>query len=364
MALLDLTHSQLLDLVLSLDEPSYRADQLYAWLYKSLASRFEDMTNLPLAMRGRLEQIADVGRLAPVEEAHSSSGLTRKVLFSLPDGETIESVLMLYDKRQTVCLSTQVGCPVGCAFCATGQSGFVRDLSPGEIVEQVLYFARQLRQEGQGVSNVVFMGMGEPFLNYDATWQAVETLTDARGYDLGARRITISTVGILPGIERLSREKLQVGLAVSLHAPADDLRQSLVPIARQYPLPDLLSACRAYVKRTGRRVTFEYALVDDLNDSQEQARQLAGLLRGLLCHVNLIPLNPTPDSSWQPSAMGKVLAFHQELQHLRINSTVRLRRGIDIEAGCGQLRSRHAGDHHTKRVRQREAGSTVGETGA
>ena len=341
-SLLDLSYSQLKNLVLSLGEPSYRADQLYGWLYESLAARFEDMLNLPQAMRQRLEQMANVGGLTPLDEMQSPSGLARKVLFALADGQTIESVLMLYNRRQTVCLSTQVGCPVGCPFCATGQSGFVRNLTPGEIVEQALHFARQLREHSQGVSNVVFMGMGEPLLNYDATWQAVQTLTDSRGLNLGARRLTISTAGIVPGIERLSREGLQVGLAVSLHAPNDDLRRRFVPIARRYALQDLLRACHNYVKRIGRRVTFEYALVEGLNDSRAQARQLADLLSDLLCHVNLIPLNPTPDSSWKHSATARVRGFRRELQRLGISSTVRLRRGMDIEAGCGQLRSRNA----------------------
>jgi 23S rRNA (adenine2503-C2)-methyltransferase len=349
-ALLDLSYSQIKNLVLSLGEPSYRADQLYGWLYKSLATRFEDMPNLPQSMRQRLERTANLGGLTPLDEIQSTSGLTRKVLFALTDGETIESVLMLYNRRQTVCLSTQVGCPVGCPFCATGQSGFIRNLTPGEIVEQVLYFARQLGELSQRVSNVVFMGMGEPLLNYNATWQTVQTLTDPRGINLGARRLTVSTAGIVPGIERLSREGLQVGLAVSLHAPNDDLRQRFVPIARRYPLQDLLRACHAYVKRIGRRVTFEYALVEGLNDSRAQARQLADLLSGLLCHVNLIPLNPTPDSSWQHSAAARVRGFRRELQRLGINSTLRLRRGMDIEAGCGQLRSRSARERSAQTV--------------
>jgi 23S rRNA (adenine2503-C2)-methyltransferase len=328
------------DLVLSLGEPSYRVDQVYGWLYQSLVTRCDEMLNLPKPLRQRLEQIADLRRLIPLEETSSASGLTRKVLFGLPDGETIESVLMLFDRRQTVCVSTQVGCPVGCPFCATGQGGYVRNLTAGETVEQVLYFAKELRESGQKVSNVVFMGMGEPLLNYEATWQAVETLTDSRGYNLGARRFTVSTAGLVPGINRLAQEGIQVGLAVSLHAPSDELRKTLVPLARRYPLSDLLSACRSYVEHTGRRVTFEYALVHDVNDSLTQARQLVHLLSGLLCHVNLIPLNPTADCPWQPSAQDRVLAFHGELQRLRIASTIRLRRGIDIEAGCGQLRSR------------------------
>jgi 23S rRNA (adenine2503-C2)-methyltransferase len=340
LALLDLTFSELQDLALSLGQSRYRADQLYQWLYISLAAEVGEMHNLPQSLREQLGQIAEVHTLSPLQEAVSPDGLTRKVLFALPDGETIESVLMRYEKRNSVCLSTQVGCPVGCPFCATGQSGFTRNLTPGEIVEQAIHFARDLKEEGQRISNVVFMGMGEPFLNYEATWQAVETLTDPRGFNLGARRITISTVGIIPGIERLSHEKQQVGLAVSLHAPSDELRRTLVPVARRYPLRELIGACRSYVEHTGRRVTFEYALLDGLNDSSQHARDLATLLDGLLCHVNLIRANPVPESAWRGSPRKRVRAFHQELSHLGVNSTIRLGRGIEIEAGCGQLRSR------------------------
>lgn len=343
MALLDLTHSQLQEMFLSWGEPAYRADQLYKWLYDSLAADFTLMYNLPQGIRERLECIADIRKLTALEEIVSPDRLTRKVLFALPDGETIESVFMMYDKRTTVCLSTQVGCALGCAFCATGQSGFTRNLTPGEIVEQALHFARALKEEGQRITNVVFMGMGEPFRNYEATWQAIETFHDPQGYNLGARRMTISTVGIVPGIERLSRERLQVGLAVSLHAPEDDLRNTLVPINRRYPLKELIAACQDYIKRTGRRVTFEYALAQGVNDSRQQAAHLATLLDGLLCHVNLIPLNPIPRSPWQASSKERVQVFHRELSSRGINSTVRLRRGMEIEAGCGQLRSRCSG---------------------
>jgi 23S rRNA (adenine2503-C2)-methyltransferase len=339
--LLDLSHSELQQLVVSLGEPAYRADQLYQWLYSSLASRFADMLNLPQSLRERLEEVAELHPLKPLEEASPASGLARKVLFGLRDGETIESVLLLYDRRQSVCVSTQVGCPVGCAFCATGQSGFTRDLSAGEIIGQVLFFARQLREQGQKVTNVVFMGMGEPLLNYEATWRAVEKLNDPQGFNLGARRMTISTAGVVPGIDRLSQESLQVGLAVSLHAPTARLRRRLVPIARRYALPELIAACDRYSKRTGRRVTFEYALFQGLNDSLEQAQQLVSVVSGLLCHVNLIPLNPTEDPTWQPSSPERALAFHRELRRHGVSSTVRVRRGIAIEAGCGQLRSRH-----------------------
>ncbi|MFQ6057851.1 MAG: 23S rRNA (adenine(2503)-C(2))-methyltransferase RlmN [Anaerolineae bacterium] len=386
-ALFDLTPAQLEELVTSLGEPRYRADQLRGWLYHSLATDFAQMTNLPRALRERLAEVAVIHTLVPVAETVSSDGLARKVLFQLQDGETIESVLMYYNdgaarhlgkrarakhrvkragparERNTVCASTQVGCAMGCVFCATGQMGFVRNLTAGEIVEQVLYFARQLK-EGNGstqeeatgqrvpqpssliprsssLTNVVFMGMGEPLVNYDATWQAIETLHDPQGFGLGARRMTLSTVGWVPGIQRLSREKLQVGLAVSLHAPNDDLRNQLVPPSRRYPLDQLMAACRDYVARTGRRVTFEYALIDGVNDSLELARQLGDLLDGLLCHVNLIPLNPTEGYPHGPSPYERTLAFQQELERRGIPTTLRVRRGLDIQAGCGQLRSRY-----------------------
>ncbi|HAL61128.1 MAG TPA: 23S rRNA (adenine(2503)-C(2))-methyltransferase RlmN [Chloroflexi bacterium] len=339
-ALLDLTYAELEDLALSLGQPRYRAAQIAAWVYKHLASDFKEMHNLPLALRERLAEVSEIGRLTPLEEITSQDGLTRKVLFSLPDGHTIESVLLHYKRRHTICLSTQVGCSIGCPFCATGQAGFERDLSPGEIVEQVLYFARELQGTGQRLTNLVFMGMGEPFLNWEATWKAVQAFTDPRRFGLGARHITISTAGFVPGIEALAREESQLGLAISLHAANDELRERLVPLNRRYPLEVLMEACRDYVKRTGRRVTFEYALIEGLNDSPSHAQELAGLLSGLLCHVNLIPLNPIADCAWRGSPKDAVLAFQRELRKEGVPVTVRMDRGLDIQAGCGQLRSR------------------------
>ena len=349
-ALLDLTYSELEDLVLSLGQPRYRAAQVAQWLYKHLASDFKEMHNLPLALRDLLAEVSEIGRLTPLEETTSQDGLTRKVLFSLPDGHTIESVLMHYQRRHTVCLSTQVGCPIGCPFCATGQSGFERDLSSGEIVEQVLYFARQLQGKGQRPTNLVFMGMGEPFLNWEATWKAIQALTDPRRFGLGARHITISTAGFVPGIEALTRENSQVGLAISLHAANDELRERLVPLNRRYPLEVLMKACQDYVKRTGRRITFEYALIERLNDSLSHAQELAGLLSGLLCHVNLIPLNATAECVWRGSPKGVVLAFQRELLKEEVPVTIRIDRGLDIEAGCGQLRSRRGVDFSPHKV--------------
>jgi 23S rRNA (adenine2503-C2)-methyltransferase len=347
-ALLDLTHAQLRELLTAWGEPSFRADQVWGWLYRSLVSDFSQMRNLPKGLRARLSEVAHLQTLTSLAESVSADGLTCKVLLALQDEETIESVFMRYERRRTVCVSTQVGCPVGCPFCATGQSGFTRNLTAGEIVEQVLYFARQLtgdqgpktEDKGPGISNVVIMGMGEPLLNYEATWQAIETLNDTRGFGLGARRITLSTVGVVPGIQQLSREKLQVGLAVSLHAPTDRLRDKLVPLNRRYPLRQLMAACRDYVQNTGRRVTFEYALMEGVNDSLEQAQRLGHLLQGLVCHINLIPLNPTIESPYQPSSRKMALAFQREMERQGIPTTMRVGRGVDIQAGCGQLRGK------------------------
>jgi 23S rRNA (adenine2503-C2)-methyltransferase len=356
-ALLDLAYDQLEALLVGWGEPRFRADQVWGWLYRSLVTSPEEMRNLPKPLRARLARETAWTPLVPVRQAVSGDGSTRKVLFRLMDGQTIETVLMAYRdeaahdegkgdngqrsarERHTVCVSTQVGCAMGCVFCATGQMGLARDLTPGEIVAQVLHFERELRTKGGRVTNVVFMGMGEPMTNFDATWQAVETLNDARGFGLGARRMTISTVGVVPGIRRLSQVGLQVNLAVSLHAADNPLRDQLVPVNRRWPIGELMTACREYVDRTHRRVTFEYALMDGVNDDPRQAHALADLLEGLLCHVNLIPLNPTAGSPYRPSPSERVSAFKEVLTRRGINTTVRARKGVDIQAGCGQLRT-------------------------
>lgn len=357
-ALYDLTHAELADLLSGWGEPRFRADQLWRWLYRSLVDDFAAMGNLPNVLRERLATETDLRLLAPLAGQESTTGQTRKVLFRLRDGNVIESVLMNYDERRTACISTQVGCSIGCLFCATGQGGLARNLSAGEIVAQVIHFARKIQQAeieqaiAQGVNadiqrhpvtNVVLMGMGEPLANYAATWQAIETLTDARGYNLGARRITLSTVGLVPGIHRLADEGLPINLAVSLHAPDDELRSQLVPINQRYPLGELLAAVRAYAQKTKRRVTFEYALIAGVNDTIQHAQQLGVLLHGMLCHVNLIPLNPTPGTTLRPSPREQVSVFRDVLVSAGIPTTVRMRRGISIEAGCGQLRQRQAG---------------------
>jgi 23S rRNA (adenine2503-C2)-methyltransferase len=246
---------------------------------------------------------------------------------------------MRYNRRRTLCISTQAGCAMGCPFCATGQGGFARNLSAGEIVAQVLFYARMLAEQDQRVTNIVFMGMGEPLANYTATWAAIRRLNDLTGFGLGARAMTLSTVGLVPAIRQMSHEPEQVGLAVSLHAPTNELRNELVPINRRYPLAQLMQVCRDYINTTHRRISFEYALMDGINDSDEQARQLADLMGNMLAHVNLIPLNPTADSPYQGSPQARVRAFQAVLEGRGVPTTVRLRRGIDIQAGCGQLRA-------------------------
>jgi len=338
-SLLDWNWESLRDLLTSWGEPSFRVEQVWRWVYRSLARDFEGMRNLPATLRARLAERFHLEALSLLMDTPSADGETRKLLFRLSDGQTIETVLMRYERRHTVCISTQVGCAMGCPFCATGQGGFNRNLTAGEIVGQVLFAARAFREDGAVLSNVVMMGMGEPLANYEATLTAVRRLMDERGLNMGGRRFTISTVGIVPGIRRLSNEGLPVALAVSLHAPNDALRDELVPINRHYPLGQLVPACNEYVAQTGRRVTFEYALIDEMNDLLEHAHQLADLLRGLRCHVNLIPLNPTSGSPYKASSPARVQTFHGALKRLHVPTTVRLRRGIDIQAGCGQLRS-------------------------
>ena len=347
--LTDLTIEEVHKLVVSIGEPAYRAGQLLTWVYQRLAVSIDEMTDLPQAFRQKLAQQVNLHTLTPIHEARAKDG-TVKILFNLKDGKTVETALMKFPStggkhRYTVCISTQVGCPIGCPFCATGQQGFERNLTPGEIIDQVLYFARYLQdktigREGERIKNIVFMGMGEPLVNYDALWQAIEMLNSPDGFGLSARSMTISTAGLIPGIERLSNEKLQVGLAISLHTSDNKLRDKLVPINKKYPLEELIPACREYFACTGRRVSFEYALFDGVNDSIVQAQSLADLIQGMNCHVNLISANQTTNQKMQPSPQNKVLAFQQELKNCGINCTLRLSRGQDIDAGCGQLRSR------------------------
>lgn len=348
--LLNLALPELEELLRGWGQPAFRARQIYRQLYTNLATQPAAMSDLPLALRERLAGVARVETLELVRLQTADEGLTRKALFRIPGGEVVESVLMVYPDRATVCVSTQAGCAMGCVFCATGRMGLLRNLSAGEIVEQVLWAARELRAlsaassaahnlklKAQHLTNVVFMGMGEPFANYDRWWQSVERLHDPQGFNMGARNLTVSTVGLVTGIRRLAGEALPINLAISLHAPDDALRSEMMPINRRYPIAELLAATREYTAATSRRVSFEYVLLQGKNDAPEQAAALAELLTGLLCHVNLIPWNPVPGAPLGRSERARVLRFQQVLHERGVACTVRVERGVAIAAACGQL---------------------------
>jgi 23S rRNA (adenine2503-C2)-methyltransferase len=316
-------------------EPRYRVDQIWQGLYQQFATP-EEMTNIPKALRATLAE-----RLTPalqvVVRRVSDGGDTVKYLWELRDGRRIETVLMLYPDRVTVCVSSQVGCAMGCGFCATGQAGFGRHLTVGEIVEQVVAAAREARAMDRRLGNVVFMGMGEPLANEAVVWESIERLHDDVG--LSARKLTISTVGLVPGIRRLTERPLPVNLAVSLHAANDALRNELVPINKRYPIDDLMGACADYLAVKGRRLSFEWAMIDGVNDRAVDAAELAKLCRRfrLPAHVNLIPLNPTPGYPTVGSPLKRVHDFRDQLEASGVNATVRRNRGTDIDAACGQL---------------------------
>ncbi len=321
----------------SWNEPRYRASQIWHGLYRDLHQSWTDFSNLPKALRANLERDYALAAVRPVAHRDSADRRTRKTVFALEDGRQVETVLMRYDRRQTLCISSQVGCAMGCVFCATGQMGFKRHLSAGEIVAQVLYFAAQLRSEGLALTNIVVMGMGEPLHNYENTMSAIDRLGDPEGFAFGARRITISTVGLVPLIRRFADEKRQVNLAVSLHAADDDLRSTMLPVNRKYNIAAVLEACRYYVASTHRRISFEWALISGVNDTPLHAGRLASRLAGLLCHVNVIPLNPTRGYAGSASTPQQAQLFKAVLDQAGIPCTIRLRRGIEIAAGCGQL---------------------------
>ncbi|MCB1013960.1 MAG: 23S rRNA (adenine(2503)-C(2))-methyltransferase RlmN [Acidimicrobiales bacterium] len=316
-------------------EPRFRATQVWEGLYAQGVGP-EAMTNLPAALRDRLADALPAA-LEPVAESEGDGGDTVKWLWALADGREIETVLMHYRDRSTVCVSTQAGCAMACGFCATGQAGFERHLTAGEIVEQVV--RARAAAAPRRLSNVVFMGMGEPLANYDATWRAVTVLHDELG--LSARHLTLSTVGIVPGIRRLAGEALPVNLAVSLHAANDELRDELVPVNRRYPLATLHEACREYLAAKNRRLSFEWALIDGVNDRRRDAEELAAFARSLRAHVNLIPLNPTDGYGTRGTPPDRVATFARRLGDLGANATVRRNRGTDIAAACGQLRAVH-----------------------
>jgi 23S rRNA (adenine2503-C2)-methyltransferase len=319
-------------------QPRYRVDQVWEGLYEH-GTEPDAWSNVPKALRAKVAEHLQPA-LATAAESVSDDGETVKWLWTLADGHQVETVLMHYPDRTTVCVSSQAGCAMACSFCATGQAGFDRHLTTGEIVEQVVLARRRSAEVGKRLSNVVFMGMGEPFANYDRTWEAVHRIHDDLG--LGARHLTVSTVGVVPGIRRLTEADLPVNLAVSLHLANDAERDVLVPINKRYPLDVLAEACAAYIDATHRRLSFEWALIDGVNDTERHARELADYARPLRAHVNLIPLNPTPGYAVRGTPPDRVRAFSERLAELGINATIRRTRGTDIDAACGQLRASHS----------------------
>ncbi len=357
--LYDLTREQLRVLLVRWELNPVHIRPLWAHLYLDLATSFDEMSELPARVRARLAAETTIGQLATARETDSSDGFTRKYLLALADGEKIETVLMRFTGRVTACISSQVGCAMGCVFCATGQMGYTRHLTPGEIVAQAVHVSRALQSRTSNLKsqnrpeefhtgreitprlrNVVMMGMGEPLHNYEAVMQAIDILRDSNGLALSAERITLSTVGVVPGILRLAAEKRPIALAVSLHAATQAERAALVPVAKKWPLDELMDACRTYSTQTGRRIFYEWTLIEGQNDGPDQARAVGRLLRGLPAQVNLIPLNPTAGYAGAPTRSDAAKRFQKILaDEFQLPSTVRQRRGIDIAAGCGQLAS-------------------------
>jgi len=334
-------------------EPAYRAGQVLAGAHRSEVASFEDLTDVPRPLR---EALAGAFRFSSIADSHvigADGGMTAKAVHELDDGQRIESVLMRYparggaSERTTICISSQAGCAVACPFCATGQAGFGRQLTPGEIVDQVLHWHRPpwtaLGEDGPGHYNIVFMGMGEPLNNADRVFEAVRLLNDPARLGIGARHITVSTSGVVPGMDRMVDELPQVNLAISLHASTDALRDELVPINRKWPVEEVLAAGRRFAARTGRRVSLEYVMIDGVNDSDEQASGLADLAHGWRSHVNLIPLNPTPGSRWSGTPAAGIERFVGILRGGGVTVTVRDTRGREIEAACGQLHAQLSG---------------------
>ncbi|HEU4797673.1 MAG TPA: 23S rRNA (adenine(2503)-C(2))-methyltransferase RlmN [bacterium] len=370
-----MTLPELEALASGLGGPAYRGRQIARWVYQGNASSFAEMSDLPASLRGRLAEAAVLTSLEPLTEVTADGGDTVKYLVSLADGATVETVFMRYeDGRRSVCISTQVGCGMGCTFCATGLAGLTRNLTAAEIIDQVLLVQRKQRER---ITNVVFMGMGEPLANYQATLRALQVLNAPYGLGIGMRHLTVSTVGLVPQIQMLAKERLQFTLAVSLHAPDDDLRSALVPINRRWPISELLTASGVYVRQTGRRVSFEYVLLEGVNDRPDQGALLGRLLAeharaigetpAAAWHVNLIPWNPVYGMQYHRPGRGRVEGFLTELDRRGVPATVRLERGIEIDAACGQLQRTHGltegGDAATRSAGDappRRAGTSAG----
>ncbi len=330
-----LTLDELNHQMLELGEKAFRVKQIYEWLHVKLVDDFDQMSNLSKDLREKLKNIYTIRRVTAVDQRTSANGETTKYLFELCDNRVIESVLMKYKHGNSVCISSQVGCRMGCRFCASTLGGLERNLTASEMLDQI-YQIQKL--SGERVSNVVVMGTGEPFDNYDNLIRFIEILTNDQGLNISQRNITVSTCGIVEKIRELAELKLQITLAISLHAPNDKTRKELMPVANKYNIADIISACQYYFTMTGRRITFEYSLVKGVNDNRQQATELAHLLKGLNCHVNLIPVNPIKERNYTHSDTSFILNFKNILEKYRINVTIRREMGSDIDAACGQLR--------------------------
>ena len=325
--------------MLAIGEKGFRSRQIYSWIHEKLVDDFEEMTNLPKTLRQKLEAAYEIRRVEMEKRQISKIDGTNKFLFCLKDGNMVESVLMKYKHGNSVCISSQVGCRMGCRFCASTIGGLTRNLLPSEMLDQV-YRIQELT--GERVSNVVVMGTGEPLDNYDNLLRFIRILSDEKGQNISQRNLTVSTCGLVPRIRQLAEEDLTITLALSLHAPNDEKRKELMPIAYKYSLSEVFPACKYYFEKTGRRLTFEYSLVGGKNDSQEDARQLAGLVHGLNCHINLIPVNPIKERDFVQSDKKVIENFKNKLEKYRINVTIRREMGRDIDGACGQLRKKYS----------------------
>lgn len=329
-----LTFEELSEFIAELKEPKFRAKQIFEWLSKGVCD-FDEMTNLSKATREKLRDKSYISKLEIERKLVSKIDGTTKYLFKLDDGNCIETVVMRYNYGLSVCISSQVGCRMGCAFCASTIGGKVRDLTAGEILNQVIFAQKDL---GERISNIVMMGIGEPFDNFDNVVKFLKNVNNPDGLNIGYRHISISTCGIIPKIEELGSMKIPINLCISLHAPNNRIRDEIMPVNKKYRIEELIGACREYIKKTTRRITFEYSLIKGVNDREEDAKELVNLLSGMLCHVNLIPVNRVEESGFEHGDKGSILSFCEYLNKRKINATVRRELGSDINASCGQLR--------------------------
>jgi len=338
----DLTLEGLQEWAVDNGEPKFRAEQIFDWLYVKRVTSFEEMSNLSKELRAKLTEQFEFVILNEITRMQSSDG-TVKLLFGLHDDNAIETVIMKHSYGNSVCVTTQVGCRIGCTFCASTLGGLKRDLTPGEIIAQIVKSQQLLDPSGERVSSIVVMGIGEPFENYDALMQFLRVVIHEKGLNIGQRHITVSTSGIVPGIYRFADENTQVSLAISIHAPNDALRSKLMPVNRRFPFQEVMAALKYYWEKTGRRVTFEYALIGGVNDRAEHAEELARVLQesGILCHVNLIPVNYVPERNYVRTPRDDIFEFQRILERHKINATIRREQGGDIAAACGQLRAKH-----------------------